>query len=151
MCIGYETDRHESARVQGTHRLQKPEHFPNRSTRIGVCARNVSSAKVDYFQTGLQKSHESEVDRLKSACVQAPVGLHVSLGLPAAAYVGEAQWQFSTADRFFVGAGTCASSNCSLYTTNGMLPTGFKPVDTNPCVCKEPYTAGSHPHTGGAP
>ncbi|GBM21454.1 hypothetical protein AVEN_161064-1 [Araneus ventricosus] len=106
--------------------------------------------------------HESEVDRLKSVCVQAseelhvlletpaknrmkeigvcavkaPVGLHVSLGPPAAADVGEAQWLFSTADRFFVGAGTCASSNCSLYTTNGMLQTGFKSVDTNRCVCK---------------
>ncbi|GBN64141.1 hypothetical protein AVEN_192573-1 [Araneus ventricosus] len=82
--------------------------------------------------------HESEVDRLKSACVQVPVGLHVSLGPPAAADVGEAQWQFSAADRFYVGAGTCASSKCSLYTTNGMLQTGLKPVDTNRCVCKEP-------------
>ncbi|GBM29588.1 hypothetical protein AVEN_130072-1 [Araneus ventricosus] len=82
--------------------------------------------------------HESEVDRLKSACVQAPVGLHLSLGPPAAADVGKAQWQFSTSDRFFVDAGTCASSNCSLYTTNGMLQSGFKPVDTNQCVCKEP-------------
>ncbi|GBM93177.1 hypothetical protein AVEN_246712-1 [Araneus ventricosus] len=63
--------------------------------------------------------HESEVDRLKSVCVQAPIGLHVSLGPPAAADVGEVQWQFSTADRFYVGAGTRASSNCSLYTTNG--------------------------------
>ncbi|GBM37725.1 hypothetical protein AVEN_239869-1 [Araneus ventricosus] len=79
--------------------------------------------------------HDSEVDRLKSACVQAPVGLYVSLGPPAAADVCEAQWQFSTADRFFVGAGTCASSNCSLYTTNELLQTGFKPVDTNRCVC----------------
>ncbi|GBN39506.1 hypothetical protein AVEN_25525-1 [Araneus ventricosus] len=60
MHIRYETDRHESACVQGTHRLQKTEHFQNRSTRIGVCARNASSAKVDHFQTGLQKS----------ACVQ---------------------------------------------------------------------------------
>ncbi|GBM75362.1 hypothetical protein AVEN_167477-1 [Araneus ventricosus] len=33
----------------------------------------------------------------------APVGLHVSLGPSAAANVGEAKWQFSTADRFFVG------------------------------------------------
>ncbi|GBM93224.1 hypothetical protein AVEN_143167-1 [Araneus ventricosus] len=56
MYIRYETDRHESACVQGTHRLQKTEHFQNRSTRIGMCARNASSAKVDYFQTGLQKS-----------------------------------------------------------------------------------------------
>ncbi|GBM38861.1 hypothetical protein AVEN_270009-1 [Araneus ventricosus] len=56
MYIRYETDRHESACVQGTHRLQKTEHFQNRSTRIGVYARNASSAKVDYFQTGLQKS-----------------------------------------------------------------------------------------------
>ncbi|GBM12166.1 hypothetical protein AVEN_39497-1 [Araneus ventricosus] len=76
----------------------------------------------------------SEVDRLKSACVQAPVGLHVSLGPPTAADVSEVQWQFSAADRFYVGAGTCASSNCSLYTTNGMLQTGLKPVDTNRCV-----------------
>ncbi|GBM49893.1 hypothetical protein AVEN_92159-1 [Araneus ventricosus] len=94
--------------------------------------------------------HEREVNRLKSvcvqeseelhmltgnackkACVQATVGLHVSLGPPAVADVGKAQWQFSTTDRFFVGSGTCASSNCSLYTTNGMLQTGFKPVDTN--------------------
>ncbi|GBO29818.1 hypothetical protein AVEN_218095-1 [Araneus ventricosus] len=82
--------------------------------------------------------HESEVDRLKSACVQAPVGLHVSLGPPTAADVGEVQWQFSKADRFYVGAGACASSNCSLYTTNGMLQTGLKPVNTNRCVCKEP-------------
>ncbi|GBM75937.1 hypothetical protein AVEN_125344-1 [Araneus ventricosus] len=72
----------------------------------------------------------------KSACVQAPLGLHVPLGPPAAADVREAKRLFSTADRFFVGAGTCASSNCSLYTTNGMLQTGFKPVDTNRCVCK---------------
>ncbi|GBM22320.1 hypothetical protein AVEN_121139-1 [Araneus ventricosus] len=91
--------------------------------------------------------HESEVDRLKSACVQAPVGLHVSLGPPEAADVGETQWQFSTADRFFVGAGTCASSNCSLYTTNGMLQTGFKPVDTNRCVCKEPKPTGAGTRT----
>ncbi|GBN46775.1 hypothetical protein AVEN_73953-1 [Araneus ventricosus] len=82
--------------------------------------------------------HESEVDRLKSVCVQAPVGLHVSLGPPAPADVGEVQWQFSTADRFYVCAGTCASSNCSQYTTNGMLQTGMNPVDTNRCVCKEP-------------
>ncbi|GBN72079.1 hypothetical protein AVEN_27459-1 [Araneus ventricosus] len=41
---------------------------------------------------------------------------------------------------FFIGAGTCTSSNCSLYTTNGMLQTGFKPVDTNRCVCKGPNT-----------
>ncbi|GBO13820.1 hypothetical protein AVEN_210902-1 [Araneus ventricosus] len=53
--------------------------------------------------------HESEVDRLKSACVQAPVGLHVSLGPPAAADVGEVQWQFSAADRFYVGAVVQAS------------------------------------------
>ncbi|GBN60755.1 hypothetical protein AVEN_265491-1 [Araneus ventricosus] len=82
--------------------------------------------------------HESGVDRLKSACVQVPVGLHVSLGPPAAADVGEVQWQFSTVDRFYVGAGTSASSKCSLYTTNGMLQTGLKQVDTNRCVCKEP-------------
>ncbi|GBO17699.1 hypothetical protein AVEN_229556-1 [Araneus ventricosus] len=99
--------------------------------------------------------HESEVDRLKSVCasvrrikystrnvckksvcVQAPAGLHVPMGPPAAADVGEAGWVFSTADQFYVGAGTCASSDCSLYTTNGMLQTGLKPVDTNRCVCK---------------
>ncbi|GBM52282.1 hypothetical protein AVEN_51717-1 [Araneus ventricosus] len=56
MYIRYETDRHESVCVQGTHRLEKAEHFQNRSIRIGVCARYVSSAKVDNFQTGLQKS-----------------------------------------------------------------------------------------------
>ncbi|GBN79681.1 hypothetical protein AVEN_231123-1 [Araneus ventricosus] len=67
----------------------------------------------------------------------------MSLGPPAAADVGEAQWQFSAADRFYVGAGTCTSSNCSLYTTNGMLQTGLKPVDTNRCVCKYPYLARS--------
>ncbi|GBM30754.1 hypothetical protein AVEN_30578-1 [Araneus ventricosus] len=39
---------------------------------------------------------------------------------------------------FFAGGGTCASSNRSLYTTNGMLPPGFKSVDTNWCVCKGP-------------
>ncbi|GBN88743.1 hypothetical protein AVEN_29497-1 [Araneus ventricosus] len=32
----------------------------------------------------------------------------------------------------------CASSSCSLNTTNGMLSTGFKSVDTNWCVCKGP-------------
>ncbi|GBM04367.1 Retrovirus-related Pol polyprotein from transposon 297 [Araneus ventricosus] len=64
MYIRYETDRHESACVQRTHRLQKNEHFQNRSTRIGVCAWNASSAKVDYFQTGLQKS----------VCVQVAIG-----------------------------------------------------------------------------
>ncbi|GBM39797.1 hypothetical protein AVEN_25013-1 [Araneus ventricosus] len=64
MYIRYETDRHESACVQGTHRLQKTDHFQNRSTRIGVCARNASSAKVDYFETGLQKS----------VCVQVALG-----------------------------------------------------------------------------
>ncbi|GBO24298.1 hypothetical protein AVEN_83514-1 [Araneus ventricosus] len=106
--------------------------------------------------------HESEVDRLKSVCVQASEELHMLLetparnrmkeigvcasasrftcvtGTPAAADVGEVQWQFSTADRFYVGAGMCASSNCSLYTTNGMLQTGFKPADKNRCVCKGP-------------
>ncbi|GBO35660.1 hypothetical protein AVEN_190976-1 [Araneus ventricosus] len=82
--------------------------------------------------------HLQEIGRKKTACVQTPVGLHVSLGTPAAADNGEAQWQFSTTDRFFVGAGTYASSNCFLYTTNGMLQTGFKPVDTNRCVCKGP-------------
>ncbi|GBM84864.1 hypothetical protein AVEN_20892-1 [Araneus ventricosus] len=106
--------------------------------------------------------HESEIDRLKSVCVQASEELHMLLetharnrrkeigvcasasrftcvtGTPAAADVGEAQWQFSTADRFSVGAGTCESSNCSLYTTNGMLQTGFKPLNPNRCVCKGP-------------
>ncbi|GBO06692.1 hypothetical protein AVEN_199094-1 [Araneus ventricosus] len=104
--------------------------------------------------------YESEVDRLKPVCVQASEELHMLLetsarnrmkeigvcasasrftcvtGTPGAADVGEAQWQFSAADRFYVGAGTCASSNCSLYTTNGLLQTGLKPVDTNRCVCK---------------
>ncbi|GBN52971.1 hypothetical protein AVEN_189816-1 [Araneus ventricosus] len=103
----------------------------------------------------------SEVDRLKPVCVQASEELHMLLEMsarnwmkeigmcasasrftcvtgtpPAAADVSEAQWLFSTADRFFVGAGTCASSNCSLYTTNGMLQSGFKPVNTNWYVCK---------------
>ncbi|GBL82785.1 hypothetical protein AVEN_106322-1 [Araneus ventricosus] len=103
--------------------------------------------------------HESEVYRLKPVCVQASEELHILLETSArnrmkeigvcasastfacvlgfaAADVGEAQWQFSAADRFYVGTGTCASSNCSLYTTNGMLQTGLKPVDTNRCVCK---------------
>ncbi|GBN09819.1 hypothetical protein AVEN_224491-1 [Araneus ventricosus] len=80
-----------------------------------------------------------EIGFKKSACLQAPVGLHVSLGPPAAADVGEAQWQFSTADRFFAGANSCASSNCSLYTANGMLQTCLKSIDTNRCVCKGPY------------
>ncbi|GBM40886.1 hypothetical protein AVEN_14807-1 [Araneus ventricosus] len=72
----------------------------------------------------------------------------MSLGPPAAADVGEAQWQFSTADGFFAGVGTCASSNCSLYTTNGMLQTGFKLLDTNRCVCKGPKRWGpSRPTT----
>ncbi|GBN29503.1 hypothetical protein AVEN_139055-1 [Araneus ventricosus] len=75
-----------------------------------------------------ERSHDSEVDQLKSVCVQAPVGLHVSLGPPAADDV----------DRLFAGDGTCASSNCSLYATNGMLPTGFKSIDTNRYVCKGP-------------
>ncbi|GBM96450.1 hypothetical protein AVEN_133812-1 [Araneus ventricosus] len=64
----------------------------------------------------------------------------MSLGPPVAADVGEAQWQFKTAEWFSAVAGTCASSNCSLYTTNGILQTGFKSVDTNRCVCKVPYT-----------
>ncbi|GBM47473.1 hypothetical protein AVEN_153687-1 [Araneus ventricosus] len=84
--------------------------------------------------------HLQKSGRKKSACVQASVGLHVSLGPPAAADVGEAQSQSATADRFFAGSRICASSNCSLYTTNGMLQTGFKSVDTNRCVCKGPYS-----------
>ncbi|GBN20715.1 hypothetical protein AVEN_125101-1 [Araneus ventricosus] len=52
----FKTGRHESVCVQGTHRLQKAEHFQNRSTRIGVCAMNASSAEVNRFQTSLQKS-----------------------------------------------------------------------------------------------
>ncbi|GBO05416.1 hypothetical protein AVEN_29704-1 [Araneus ventricosus] len=64
----------------------------------------------------------------------------MSLGPPAAADVGETQWQFSAADRIFAGAGTCACSNCSLYTSNGMFQTGFKSVDTNRCVCKGPFS-----------
>ncbi|GBN54472.1 hypothetical protein AVEN_110530-1 [Araneus ventricosus] len=75
MHIRYETDRHESACVQGTHRLQKTEHFQNRSTRIGSCARNASSAKVDYFQTGLQKS----------VCVQVAIDYNVIQRVPAPA------------------------------------------------------------------
>ncbi|GBN00098.1 hypothetical protein AVEN_170235-1 [Araneus ventricosus] len=59
-------------------------------------------------------------------------------GTPAAADVSVAQCQFSTADRFFAGVGTCGSSDCSLYTTNGMLQTGFRSVDTNRCVYKGP-------------
>ncbi|GBN21526.1 hypothetical protein AVEN_74962-1 [Araneus ventricosus] len=105
--------------------------------------------------------HESEVDQLKSVrmqaaeelhmqletparnrtkkamCVQAPVGLHGALPPPpAAADVGETHWQFPTADQLFAGVGMYARSNCSLYTTNRMLPTGFKSVDTNRCVCQ---------------
>ncbi|GBM08995.1 hypothetical protein AVEN_229034-1 [Araneus ventricosus] len=34
--IRYKTDRDESVCVQGKHRLQKADHFQNRSTRIGV-------------------------------------------------------------------------------------------------------------------
>ncbi|GBL90688.1 hypothetical protein AVEN_219354-1 [Araneus ventricosus] len=116
MHIRYKTDRHQLVCVQGTYRLQKIDHFQNRSTRIGVCGRNASSAKVDRFQ----------VDRLKS------------LEPPSVNDVVEMQWQFPTADRLFAGVGTCASSNCCLYSTNGMLPTGFKSVDTNRCVCKGP-------------
>ncbi|GBM52286.1 hypothetical protein AVEN_51720-1 [Araneus ventricosus] len=44
---------------------------------------------------------------------------------------------------FLKGAGTCASSNCSLYTTNGMFQTCLKPVDTNRCVCKYPKAHGN--------
>ncbi|GBM22319.1 hypothetical protein AVEN_121138-1 [Araneus ventricosus] len=61
-----------------------------------------------------------------------------SLGPPTVKGVGEMQWQSPTADRFFAGVGTCASSNCSLHATNGMWSTGLKSINTNRCVCKGP-------------
>ncbi|GBN77447.1 hypothetical protein AVEN_215111-1 [Araneus ventricosus] len=41
-----------------------------------------------------------EIGRKKCVRLQAPVGLHVSLGPPAVNGVGEMQWQSPTADRF---------------------------------------------------
>ncbi|GBO12753.1 hypothetical protein AVEN_65722-1 [Araneus ventricosus] len=112
--------------------------------------------------------HENEVDRLKSVCVQASEELHMLLETPARNRTKEVG-VCASASRFtcvagtprsyrcrrssvaildsrsvFVGSGTCASSNCSLYTTNGMLQTGFKPVDTNRCVCKGPKGTALH-------
>ncbi|GBM22463.1 hypothetical protein AVEN_183911-1 [Araneus ventricosus] len=61
------------------------------------------------------------------------------IGTHSAACLSETQFQFSSVQQFFAGVGTYASSNISLYTTNGMLLTSFKSVDTNRCVCEEPY------------
>ncbi|GBM50441.1 hypothetical protein AVEN_53018-1 [Araneus ventricosus] len=107
--------------------------------------------------------HESEVDRLKSVCVQAAEELHMPLEIPARNRKKEIDVRASASrftcvtgnprscrcrrnavailDSRSVFCGMCASSNCSLYTTNGMLPNGFKSVDTNRCVCKEPMRA----------
>ncbi|GBN10338.1 hypothetical protein AVEN_96823-1 [Araneus ventricosus] len=58
----------------------------------------------------------------------------MSQGPPAADDVDKTQWQSPTPYRLFADVDTCASSNCSLYTTNGMRPTGFKSIDTNRCA-----------------
>ncbi|GBN32356.1 hypothetical protein AVEN_57042-1 [Araneus ventricosus] len=89
----------------------------SRSAKTGVCA---SARRITYATGNVCKKSDERNRRVLQ-------DLHVSLGPPAAADVGEAQCQFSAADRFYVGAGTCASSNCSLYTTNGMLQTSLKP------------------------
>ncbi|GBO29543.1 hypothetical protein AVEN_206676-1 [Araneus ventricosus] len=85
----------------------------SRSTGIGACARD-SRIICDTGNTCK-----------KSMRVQGTVGLRVSLGPPAASSVGETLWQSPTADRLLAVVGTCASFNCSRYSTNL-------------CVCKEP-------------
>ncbi|GBM43202.1 hypothetical protein AVEN_50117-1 [Araneus ventricosus] len=63
----------------------------------------------------------------------------------AAADVGEVQWQFSTADRFYVSA-VRVKAPTVLYT---LLMECCRPVDTNRCVCKEPASHSKRPQRHG--
>ncbi|GBN13778.1 hypothetical protein AVEN_258103-1 [Araneus ventricosus] len=96
---------------------------------IGMCARDASPAKSRPFSKLVDTNQCVRKERI--VCRSRPFSSQpVKIGFCASS--------LSTADRFFAGVGTCASSNCSLYTNNGMLPTGFKSVDTNRYVCEGP-------------
>ncbi|GBM39485.1 hypothetical protein AVEN_65516-1 [Araneus ventricosus] len=89
------------------------------------------------FTSGKEREEatRTSTDRNRWVCKGA-VGLHVSLGSPAADSVGERQWQTTTADRHFAVVSTCASSHSTLHSTKGMRSIDFISTDTNRCVCK---------------